>query len=381
MHELKRTPLFPLYQRYNARVVDFAGWAMPVQFSGIVEEHRAVRERAGLFDVSHMGEIEVWGPGALAALQQVVTNDLARLTPGRAAYTLMCRDDGGIVDDLLVYCLAPDRFLLVPNAANIDKDFEHVRRQVGSTAAGLGGVEVANRSDDYALLALQGPRAQAILARVLEGPAAEPSDPSSPLGLRPFRFVAGAPLAGRRARIISRTGYTGEDGFEIYLAPEDAETIWEALLGAGEGEGLVPAGLGARDTLRFEACLPLYGNELTEQTNPLEAGLGRFVKLDKGPFTGREALQRVAETGPTRRLVGLELIGRGIARPGYTVTDGRGNAIGHVTSGTHAPTLGRSLALAYVPVSAAADGTELAVVVRDVERAARVIPIPFYRRG
>lgn len=375
-NELKRTPIFPVYERHGARVVDFAGWAMPVQFSGIVEEHQAVRERAGLFDVSHMGEIEVRGPGALEALQRATTNDLSRLTPGRVAYTPMCREDGGIIDDLLVYCLAADRYLLIPNAANVDKDFDHIREQVRA----VGGAEAADVSDDYAVLALQGPRAAAILASVLEGAAADAQDPSSPLGLRPFRFVTDVSIAGVRARIISRTGYTGEDGFEIYLDPDGAVPLWEALLTAGEGEGLVPAGLGARDTLRFEACLPLYGNELTEETNPIEAGLDRFVKLDKGPFTGREALQRVAETGPDRRLVGLELLDRGIARPGYTVTDGQGKAIGQVTSGTHAPTLGRSLALAYVPVPASAEGTELAVMVRGAERAARVVPTPFYRR-
>jgi len=377
---LKRTPLFPLYERYGARIVDFAGWAMPVQFSGIVEEHHAVRQRAGLFDVSHMGEIEVRGPGALAALQYAVTNDIARLSPGRVAYTLMCREHGGIVDDLLVYCLAEDHYLLIPNAANIDKDFEFIRSHAASAGARAGGAEAVDVSDQYAVLALQGPRAAAVLAKVLEGEAADPQHPSSPLGLRPFRFVTGVPLAGRRARIISRTGYTGEDGFEIYLDPGDAPPLWEALMEAGTPEGLVPAGLGARDTLRFEACLPLYGNELTEETNPFEAGLDRFVKLDKGPFSGSEALQRVAAAGPARRLVGLEMLDRAIPRPGYTVTDGQGNAIGHVTSGTHAPTLGRSLALAYVPAAAAAEGTRLAVVVRGAERAARVVPTPFYRR-
>lgn len=364
---LKRTPLHPLYARYGARTVGFAGWELPVQFGGILEEHAAVRERAGLFDVSHMGRIELSGPHAAEAVQRLVTNDVDRLEPGRAMYALMCNEQGGIVDDLIVYRTAPHRFLLVVNAANAEKDLAHMRRVL----AGWTGVEVRDRSADYALLALQGPRAAEILARV-----AEPADAVG--SLRPFQLREGVRIAGIPCS-VARTGYTGEDGFEIFCPPGEAPDLWESLMEAGRPDGLVPAGLGARDTLRFEASFPLYGNELTEETNPLEVGLDRFVKLEKD-FVGRPALLAVRERGPGRRLVGLELLERGIARHGYEVTDGRGRVVGHVTSGTQAPTLGKSLAMALVPANLAAAGTELGVVVHGRERRARVVDLPFYRR-
>lgn len=366
--EPRRTPLHPLYARYGARTVEFAGWELPLQFRGIFEEHAAVRERAGLFDVSHMGELELAGPGAEAAVQRLVTNDAARLAPGRAMYALMCDARGGVVDDLIVYRLEPERFLLVINAANREKDREHARR----VAAGLHGVSLADRSDDYALLALQGPRAAAVLAR-----ACRPADLAD--RLRPFHLSTEAQVAGVPV-MVARTGYTGEDGFEIFCPPDGAAALWEALLRDGEDLGLVPCGLGARDTLRFEAGFPLYGHELTEDVNPLEAGLDRFVRLDKGDFVGRDALLAVRERGPERRLVGLELLERGIARHGYPVTDGQGRVVGHVTSGMLAPTLQRSLAMAYVPAALAEPGRELGVLVHGRERRARVVPLPFYRR-
>lgn len=374
---MKRTPLHPVYSEYGAKITDFGGWEMPLQFSGIVDEHHAVRTAAGLFDVSHMGEIEISGPGALELTQRLLTNDLSTVQEGRAVYACMCRPDGGIIDDLLVFRLAGDRFLLVVNAANTAKDLEHIKAVAEDfVAAGGEPVEVTDKTDSYAVLALQGPQAAAILRHLYDGPA-----DSSPDILRPFRFLTDVSVAGHRLPLVSRTGYTGEDGFELYLHPDGAIAVWRALLVAGKVHGLKPAGLGARDTLRFEACLPLYGQELTEETNPLEAGLGFFVKLDKQTdFIGRQALQAISERGPQRKLVGLELVERGIPRTGYPVTDGHGTVIGEVTSGAMSPTLQKSLALAYVPAEMAKIGAMLAVQIRGQERRARIVETPFYRR-
>lgn len=366
--EPRRTPLYPLYGRYGARTTVFAGWELPLQFAGIREEHAAVRERAGLFDVSHMGELELAGPGAEAALQRLLTQDVARLAVGRAAYALMCNERGGVVDDLIAYRLAPDRFLLVVNAANVEKDLEHVRQALG----GATGVEVRDRSRDFALLALQGPRAEGILARLAVDPEAVRRLP--PFGVLPELEVAGVPCA------VARTGYTGEDGFELLCTWEDAPALWERLLAAGQPDGLVPCGLGARDTLRLEAGLPLYGHELAEDVSPLEAGLERFVRFDKGEFIGRDALLAQRERGLARRLAGLEVLDRAIARQGHPVTDGEGRPVGEVTSGSFAPTLGKSLAMAFVPPALAEPGRELGVVVHGRRRPARVVPLPFYRR-
>lgn len=370
---MKRTPLYPVYEEYGARVIDFGGWEMPLQFSGIIDEHHAVRHAAGLFDVSHMGQVEISGPGALELVQRLVTNDVAKAATGRALYAMVCNSKGGIIDDLLVFRLGDEDFLLVPNAANTGKVLAHCREVAASYGS---GATIADKTADYAVLALQGPQAASILAAVYDGPGDD-----SPVNLRPFRFAAGVPLAGRQALLVARTGYTGEDGFELFLSPDDAIPLWRELLTAGEQAGLKPAGLGARDTLRFEACLPLYGNELTEDTNPLEAGLAPFVKLDKDiPFIGRDALAAVAQQGPQRKLVGLELLDPGIARHGYPVTSGDGQVIGHVTSGAMAPTLQKSLALAYVPSHRAAAGTEVAVRIRNRDRRARVVDTPFYQR-
>ncbi|MEX2355586.1 MAG: glycine cleavage system aminomethyltransferase GcvT [Thermaerobacterales bacterium] len=368
--KLERTPLYPLYERYGARTVSFGGWDMPVQFSGLMAEHQAVRNQAGLFDVCHMGEVEIKGSDALAAVQTLMTNDAGRLREGRAQYTVMCNAAGGVVDDLLVYRLAVDHFLLVINAGNIEKDWNHIK----GVTDGFSGLQASNRSREYGLLALQGPRSPEILGRAL---AADGVDPT---GLKPFRFVTGARI-GPADCLISRTGYTGEDGFEIYCDASDAPAIWERLLDVGGSEGLIPCGLGARDTLRFEACLALYGHELNEKTNPLEAGLGFTVKLTKESFIGREALLRIKEGGgPKRRLAGLEMLERGIAREGYAVTDAQGHEIGHVTTGTFSPTLQKPLALAYVPAEQGHIGNKLGVMIRGQEKGCKVVKTPFYKR-
>ncbi|MCG0239722.1 MAG: glycine cleavage system aminomethyltransferase GcvT [Firmicutes bacterium] len=367
--ELKRTPLYAAHQRLGARMVPFGGWEMPVQYSGILAEHHAVRTAVGLFDVSHMGELEFRGPEALAALQRLVTNDVSRLEVGQALYSPMCNDRGTVVDDVLVYRLGPDHYWMVVNAANTEKDFAWVRAQLQDR---LGPeLEVRNISDQVAQVALQGPLAQEVLQPLTDFPLAT---------LGSFRAVTGARVGPVETLVLSRTGYTGEDGFEIYCRPEDAETLWNLLLGVREPAPVVPCGLGARDTLRFEACLPLYGHELDETVTPLEAGLGAFVKLQKGDFIGREALARQKEAGVTRKLVGLELLDRGgIPRQGYEVVH-QGEVVGRVTSGAQSPTLGKVLALAYVPVALSQPGTELAVVIRARPLRAVVVPRPFYRR-
>jgi aminomethyltransferase len=343
-------------------MVDFAGWEMPVQYRGIIEEHTAVRNRAGLFDVSHMGEVEVRGAGALDACQYVTANDVRRLTDGRAQYTLLLQPDGGIVDDVLIHRLAADRFLFCVNASNREKDVAHLREHVR-------GAEVVDRSDEYGLLALQGPRATAILAGLT----------ALPLGTLPRFAFAEAPVAGRAA-LVAHTGYTGEDGWELYCAALDAPALWETLLTAGGREGLQPAGLGARDTLRLEAALPLYGHELGPETSPFEARLGWVVRMEKGDFVGRAALVEHRRRGPRRLLVGVTLTEAGVPRAGYRVLRD-GAAVGEVTSGTKSPTLGKGIALGYVEPTASAVGAELAVEIRGRAVAATVVSLPFHRGG
>lgn len=362
----KRTPLYEEHLRLGARMVDFGGWDMPIQYTSILDEHRAVRERAGLFDVSHMGEILVEGEKAAAFLDHLITNQASALAVGQVQYSPMCAPDGGIVDDLLVYRLGEDRFLLVVNAANIESDFNWIQGE----AAVFGGVRLENASDDFALLAIQGPRAEAILQRLVD------IDLDS---VKYYMFREGVRVDGRPA-LVSRTGYTGEDGFEIYLRPEDAAPLFRRLLEIGAEEGLRPCGLGARDSLRFEARLPLYGQELTRDVTPLEAGLGRFVKFEKPAFIGREALLRQKEEGPQKRLVGFEMVDRGIPRHGYEVLWG-GRVVGHVTSGMYAPSLDKNVGLAYVPVELAKEGTELGIAIRGKVLLARVVRTPFYRRA
>jgi aminomethyltransferase len=363
MNELKRTPLYPVYKQYGGKTVEFGGWDMPVQFQGIIAEHEAVRQRAGLFDVSHMGEFDVTGADARALLQSIVTNDLGKLTPGRAMYTPMCYENGGTVDDLLIYCLSDNHFWVVVNAGNIDKDFDWM----SGHSAGRD-VVLKNISPEIALLALQGPLAVSILSKLTQVPLDE---------VAYYRFVDGF-VAGMKA-VISRTGYTGEDGFELYIQSSDAVRMWEAILEVGKPAGLVPCGLGARDTLRLEAKLPLYGHELEADISPLEAGLGFAVKLDKVDFIGRDALVSQKSGGLNRKVVGLEVLDRGIPRAGYEVVH-EGRSIGAITSGTMSPTLKKPIALALVEVEAAALDTELSVTIRDKQVAARVVKTPFYRR-
>lgn len=364
-NELKRTPLYPLYEQSGSpRCIDFGGWELPVQFSGIQKEHEAVRERAGLFDVSHMGEVIISGEGSLNYLQYMLTNDVARLQDGQAQYTLMCYPTGGVVDDLLVYRIAEEHYMLVLNASNIDKDIDWLQQHLPE------GIQLKNISEQTALIALQGPKASVILAK-----AAATEKYSELAG---FSFAADVELFGAQV-IISRTGYTGEDGYEIYAPASQAGAIWNGLLEAGADEGLAACGLGARDTLRFEAKLPLYGQELSAEISPLEAGVGFFVKLDKGNFIGRDILVEQKEKGAPRKLVGIELIDRGIPRSHYPVyRDGR--QIGEVTTGTQSPTLKRNLGLALIEADSAALGTAVEVEIRGKMLKAEVIKAPFYKR-
>jgi aminomethyltransferase len=344
-------------------MVDFAGWDMPVQYAGVIEEHRAVRTAAGLFDVSHMGEIRVRGAEAEALLQRLTPNDVSKLIPGRAHYSGFLTERGTYVDDLLIYRLAADDFLVVVNASNAEKDFAWItERAAGSDA------EVADASESYALLALQGPKALAILGPLAtEGVAA----------LRYYGFLQGQ-VDGVPA-LISRTGYTGEDGVELYVDPDDAPGLWRRLLAAGAEHGLQPAGLGARDTLRLEAAMALYGHEIDDTTTPFEAGLDWVVKLEKGDFLGRDALAAQKAEGIPRQLVGFVVEGRGIARQGHGVLRD-GSVVGAVTSGTWSPTFEKALGLAYVPPDLGAPQTPLALDVRGRPLAARTVPTPFYRR-
>ena len=358
----RRTPLWDAHRRLGAKLIEFGGWEMPVSYRGILDEHRAVRTAAGLFDVSHMGEIEVTGPQAAATCQTLTTNDVRKLVDGHVQYTLLCRPDGGVVDDVTLYRHAPDRFFFCVNASNTAKDLAWICEHAG-------GATITDRSAATALLALQGPRAAAILARLTSAPV---------VSVQSFRFVDDR-VAGRPT-LISRTGYTGEDGFELYVAAEDAEPLWDALLEVGEGDDLEPVGLGARDTLRLEAALPLYGHELDDATTPLAAGLTRFVALDGDDFLGRDALRHERERGSARRLVGLELRGPGIARQGYPVL-AEGAAIGQITSGTQSPTLGKAIALAYVDPAHATPDAALAVEIRGRAVPAVVVSTPFYKRS
>jgi len=365
--QVQRTSLYEQHVAAGGRMVDFAGFELPVQYAGLSEEHEAVRKRAGLFDVSHMGEIAIRGPGSFDFVQLVSCNDHSKMVAGRAQYTGLMLPEGTFVDDVLVHKMADDDYLLVVNAANRHKDVAYLT----DLASHRDDVEIADLSDDYAQLALQGPLAQDVL---------QPLTPRDLGAIKYYRFADGE-VAGVPA-LIARTGYTGEDGFEIYVAPASAPEVWRAILDEGGPKGVQPAGLGARDTLRFEAGMCLYGNEIDETTTPLEAGLGWIVKLGKGDFIGRDVLERQAEEGVDRRLVGLELLERGIARHGYPVLLDRdaGEAAGVVTSGTHAPTLGKALAMAYLPFEAADTGREVFVSIRNRSARAQVVELPFYSR-
>jgi len=356
---LKRTPLFDVHVKAGARMVPFGGWEMPVQYAGIIEEHRAVRRAVGLFDISHMGEFEVEGPDAVAAVQRLTTNDAAPLALGQVQYSLFCYPDGGIVDDLTLYRLAPERLMLTVNAANIDKDWAWVTEH-GRAA------RWRNASAETGLLAVQGPRAESLVQRLAD---------TDVTALRYYHFgrgaVAGVPV------LISRTGYTGEDGFELYVPAERAERLWHALMDAGQADGIQPIGLGARDTLRLEMKFALYGNDIDQTTNPLEAGLGWVVKPAKGDFIGREAIEAARARGIGRKLVGFEMQDRAVPRHGYRLL-AAGAEVGQVTSGSFAPSLERTIGMGYVRADRSAVGSELDVEIRGQAHPARVVKTPFH---
>ena len=345
-------------------MVEFAGWDMPVQYTGVIDEHIAVRTRAGLFDVSHMGEVEVRGPESLAYLQYVTSNDVSRLAPGRIQYSALTTPEGTFVDDLLVHKLGEDDYLLVINAGNTPKDVDWLRYH----AKGYD-VRVEDVSSAWCQIAIQGPRAETILQSLMKAPLA---------GIKYYGFEH-AEVAGV-ACIVSRTGYTGEDGFELYGQADDAEPLWYALLGAGAPHGLVPAGLAARDTLRLEAKMALYGNDIDDTTTILEADLGWILKLEKGDFLGREVLARQKAEGITRKLVGFETEGRAIARHDYRALQD-GVPVGNVTSGTFAPFLKKNIGLAYLPIALTDPGTRFEIEIRGRREPAVVVPTPFYKRA
>jgi aminomethyltransferase len=351
---LRRTPLFDRHEAAGAKLVDFAGWEMPVQYEGVRAEHMAVREACGIFDVSHMGEIETSGPQALELLQRLLSNDVSKMPVGGAQYSLLCREDGGVLDDLFTYRLEGDRFLTVTNASNHVPDLEWFSKQ----AEDLREVEVTDRIDDYAMLAVQGPRAREIVQALADAPL-------------PARMTsASGRLAGAEV-LVCGTGYTGEDGVELLCAPSDAPALWSEIV----GRGATPAGLAARDTLRLEACFHLYGNDLSVERNPIEAGLGWCCKEDTG-FIGSAAVQAARAAGPAEKLVAFAIDGPGIARQGNPIAGG-----GEVTSGTLSPSLGMGIGLAYVPAERSAVGTVLEVDVRGKMRPAVIKEKPLYRKG
>ncbi|WP_181350089.1 glycine cleavage system aminomethyltransferase GcvT [Thalassobacillus sp. CUG 92003] len=366
MNELKRTPLYPEYEKHGAKTVDFGGWDLPVQFSSIKQEHAATRTRAGLFDVSHMGEILVEGSGSLAFLQKMLTNDVSKLEPKKAQYTIMCYEDGGTVDDLIVYQLSESTYLLVVNAASTEKDFQWLEEHK------FGAVTLSDVSDDYVQLALQGPKAEEVLQTLTE------TDLSH---IKFFRFEDDVSFEGVTDKaLVSRTGYTGEDGFEIYLPAASGQTLWQAIMQAGEAQGVMPIGLGARDTLRFEANLALYGQELSPDITPIEAGLSFAVKIKKSSdFIGKDVLTKQKKEGTDRKLVGIEMLEKGIPRTGYHVFAGE-EEIGFVTTGTQSPTYGKNIGLALLNKPYTEIGTEVTVQVRKRRLQAQVVATPFYKR-
>jgi aminomethyltransferase len=366
MHEsgvLKVTPLYSTHRRAKAKMVDFGGWDMPVQYSGILDEHHTVRRAVGLFDVSHMGEIEIRGPEAVRLVDYVATNHAAKLRQGQAHYSGLLYEHGGFVDDILVHKVTEDHYFLCVNASNQEKDYEHIR------AANRFDAVVEFASARYAQIAVQGPCALATLAKLT----------TADLGaIRYYHFVDGE-VSGVCAR-IARTGYTGEDGFEIYFEPDQAPRLWDLLLEAGAEFGIKPCGLGARNTLRLEAAMALYGHEVHASITPFEAGLDWIVKMDKGDFIGRAALADQLEKSVRRTLIGFEMLGRGIARDGYEVfLDGTG--AGWVTSGGPSPTLGKNIGLCYLPAARALPGATIGILIRGQIVEAQTIPTPFYRRA
>ena len=358
---LKKTALHGVHRRAGARMVDFGGWDMPVEYAGIIDEHLAVRRSVGLFDVSHMGEVEIRGPRALDLVEHVTPNHATLLEDGQAQYSALLYPRGTFVDDILVHRLAADHYLLCVNASNQEKDYDWIVSQNSFDA------EVEFASEKYVQLAIQGPRGLETLSKLTDTDLA---------AIRYYWFVRGEVLGV--PAIIARTGYTGEDGFEIYVPPDEGERLWSAILDAGKDFGIVPCGLGARNTLRLEAAMPLYGHEIDDSTTPYEARLGWIVKLDKGEFIGRDALVKQKAEGVERRLAGLEMRGRGIARDGYPVH--RGHAEGWVTSGSPAPFLQKNIALCMLPVAANEIGGAVEVEVRQRRVEAEIVKLPFYSR-
>ena len=361
---IKKTPLSDWHRAHGARMVEFVGWDMPVEYSGLSDEHNAVRTRGGVFDVTHMGQIEIAGGDALAAVQHLCSNDASKLKIGQAHYSGLMTPEGTFVDDLLVYRFADDHFLTVVNASNTDKDFAWIAGQIKS----FGDASAVNTSSRYALIAIQGPLAREVLQPLT----------SIDLSTMKYYWFAHGEVAGVRAT-ISRTGYTGENGFEVFTPPQSAVKLWEALLEAGRGAGVIPAGLGARDTLRLEAAMRLYGNDIDETTTVLEADLEWIVGWGKPEFNGRAALAAQKARGLTRKLVGFEMVERAIARHGYDVTVA-GRKVGFVTSGTQTPFLKKAIGMAYVPVDLTEPATAFEVEIRGRRARARVVPLPFYKR-
>ncbi len=368
MEQLKRTPLYREYKE-NAKLINFFGWELPVQFTGVIHEHEVTRTKASLFDVSHMGQIVIKGAESKNFLQYMVTNDVAKLVPNKIQYTVMCNEKGGTIDDFLVYMMADDEYLLVVNASNIEKDVTWLQKH----AVHYNDVSIIDKSDTYALLALQGPFAEKILQKLTD---------ESLNALKFFSFSANTQLKELPEHvIISRTGYTGEDGFEIYVKKQVSRKLWNLLLEAGKEFGLEPAGLGARDTLRFEAGLPLYGQELSESITPIEAGLAFAVKLNKNSdFIGKQVLEKQMESGVNKQIVGIEMIEKGIPRTGYSVFNEREKEIGTITSGTFSPTLKKNLGLALIDVKESSIGNTVWVQIRKRKVKAMIVKIPFYKR-
>ena len=364
---VRKTALNAVHRALRAKMVDFNGWNMPVEYSGIIAEHLAVRSGVGVFDVSHMGDILLAGPGALDAVQHISMNDASRLAVGQAQYSALLYPQGTFVDDVIVHRLGPEEYLLVINAGTREKDFNWVRENTRQF-----NCRVENLSDDFTQIAIQGPKAVAVLQKLTDANLAEVK----------FYWVTRGTVCGLKDTLIARTGYTGEDGFEIYVPGDEQASarVWGAILESGKEFGALPCGLGARNTLRLEARLPLYGHEISDTINVWEAGLDRFCKMEKPEFVGREALEQARVAGLKRTLAGLEMVERGIARDGYRVLDDSGQAIGYVTSGSYAPFLKKNIALAYVPVEACAIGKELRVEVRGQGVRAKIVPTPFYKR-
>ena len=365
--KVKRTPLYTSHTALNARMMPFGGYDMPVQYNSIVAEHHAVREAAGLFDVSHMGEFFVEGPEAFDFLQYLVSNDLSKLYDGKALYTVMCNESGGIVDDLLVYRFNEHKYMLVVNASNIEKDWNWIQSVCNHD------VTLSDHSDNMALLAIQGPSSHSILQKLTKTPLSE---------IKYYHFVAASSFMNLDGVILSHTGYTGEPGFEIYCNASDAQVIWDALLEHGKEEGLLPAGLGARDTLRLEAGYCLYGNDLTDETSPYAAGLGWITKPDKGDFVGRDALLKIKADSPENKLVGFIIEEKGIARSGYPILNDAGDEIGIVTSGSQSPILKKGIGMGYVKNNLAytTPGHKILVSVRSKRIEARIAKPPFHKQ-